>query len=96
MAMKIQCHMLKPNSGQGVTSASGHVLSKGDEPKRKFTELRLRVSRVDHPSALIVRYGSTPGAAELGQSRIAPDTINPLFDIWYDAQIPPVTSRCSE
>ena len=38
-----------------------------------------------------MRYGSTPGGADLGQSRMAPDGINPLFDIWYDAPIPPVT-----
>jgi dienelactone hydrolase len=56
-----------------------------------FRGLRLRISRADNPSPLVVRYGSTRGGAELGQSRIAPETVNALFDVWYDAPVPPVT-----
>jgi hypothetical protein len=51
----------------------------------------LRLSRVDRPSDLLVRFGSRPGAADLGEARLEPDTIDPLFDLWYDAPIRPVT-----
>ncbi|MCC7498811.1 MAG: hypothetical protein IT160_14615 [Bryobacterales bacterium] len=55
-----------------------------------FNGFALRVSRYDHPSALVVRYGTRPGAGDLGTARLKPDSIQPLFDLWYDARIPTV------
>lgn len=56
----------------------------------EFRGFAFRLSRYDHPSALVVRYGSRPGAADLGAARLDAASIEPLFDLWYDAGIPAV------
>lgn len=50
----------------------------------------LKASRVGNPGDLIVRFGSSEGADDLGEARIAASIINPLFDLWYEARIQPV------
>ena len=55
-----------------------------------FHGLAVRISRYDHPSALLVRYGTRPGEADIGMARLEPGSIEPLFDLWYDARVPAV------
>jgi dienelactone hydrolase len=53
-----------------------------------FRGMSLRVSRAGRPGELIVRFGRTQGAADLGEAHIPEDTIHPLYDLWYDARVP--------
>ncbi len=54
-----------------------------------FRGLAVRASRTGKPGDLVVRYGTTPGAADLGEARIAPDRVYPLYDLWVDAAVAP-------
>ena len=53
-----------------------------------FRGMAVRVSRAGHPGELVVRFGSREGQADLGEARIAEDTIHPLYDLWYEARVP--------
>ena len=55
-----------------------------------LTGFALKLSRVGHPGDLVVRFGSTPGGDELGEARISPGEVDPLFDLWYTAKVHPV------
>jgi hypothetical protein len=56
-----------------------------------FAGLRLRLSRGAAASAVVVRYGSRPGARELGEVRLEPAALSPRAG-WYNARIAPQTS----
>jgi dienelactone hydrolase len=57
--------------------------------KNVFTGMKLRLSRAGPASALTVRFGSSPGSSDLGEVRIEPPNIHPLYDLWYEARVPP-------
>lgn len=54
-----------------------------------FRGLSLRLARTGDPGALVVRYGTRPGGEELGVARVAAGDIQPLFDLWVEAPVPP-------
>jgi dienelactone hydrolase len=58
-------------------------------PSGQFSGLSFRLSRTGSPGALVVRYGTTRGAEDLGVSRVAASEIFPLYDLWTDAPVPP-------
>jgi hypothetical protein len=55
-----------------------------------FAGLRLRLSRGAAASAVVVRYGSRPGARELGEVRLKPAALSPRAG-WCNARIAPQT-----
>ena len=53
-----------------------------------FSGLALKLSRAGDPGPLLARFGTKPGAADIGEARIAPAAVHPLYDLWYEARVP--------
>ncbi|MCZ2080241.1 MAG: prolyl oligopeptidase family serine peptidase [Bryobacterales bacterium] len=71
------------SSGKTALRDTFRVSGSGD-----FRGLELRLSRAGHPGDIIVRFGSAPGASDLGEARIASSDVTPLYDLWHAARIP--------
>jgi dienelactone hydrolase len=56
----------------------------------EFHGIELRLSSWGEPGDLRVRFGSKPGAADLGEARITAGEVTPLYDLWYPAAVQPV------
>src|SRR5579872_3328641 len=63
--------------------------------ENQFHGLGLRLSRVGNPPALVVKYGSKEGLDDLGTARILPSNVGPLYDLWYRADVKPVSVEAS-
>lgn len=74
--------------GSSETWIRGRFYVSRDLPK--LSGIALKLSRIGHPGALIVRFGTTPGGEDLGRALIDSAAVRPLFDLWYTAKIRPV------
>ena len=55
-----------------------------------FRGFALKVSRAGNPGPLVVRFGTTEGANDIGEARLASTEILPLYDLRYEARVPAV------
>lgn len=52
-----------------------------------FSGMELKLSRAGNPAPLMVRFGTRPGAADIGEAQIAQGAVHPLYDLWYEARV---------
>ena len=52
-----------------------------------FAGMKLKLARVGNPGNLIVRFGSKPGAADLGEAEVPSSRVYPQYDLWYEAAL---------
>ncbi len=55
-----------------------------------FAGLAIKLSRVGSPGDVVVRFGSQDGANDIGEVRIPTQSVDPLFELMYNAEIKPV------
>jgi dienelactone hydrolase len=51
-----------------------------------FRGISVQLSRSGNPGPVVLRFGTKPGMADLGEARIS--GVHPLYDLWYDAKAP--------
>jgi dienelactone hydrolase len=71
------------DSSQGSVIRGEFYVSSGSEV---FTGMRFKLARRGDPGDAVVRFGSTEGAADLGETKMAAKVYSE-YDLWYEARL---------